>query len=487
MTKSKIINHKKLPIINISNVDVDINNNKVLRSLNWQLGSNDHWAIIGSNGSGKTSFLKLISGALWPKPGSGTRSYNFDGKAHTDAVEALKRISVVSHELQDSYANLGWDFKAIDIVISGIKKTNIPRLESSPADNIRARSYLKKLGLTKLNEKPFLELSRGQQRRILIARALAFNPKVLILDEPVAGLDKESRQSLRNIIELISSTTITICSYHNDKDLPNNTNNLLYLSNGKISKNKAITKIEKTHHKDIINQSSFEGEQTSNKDKEVIIDIHDASIWINKNRILSKINWKIYKNQHWQIIGPNGSGKSTLLRLLHGQIRPAKGGYIKYLGIKDAKNVWSLRRQVAWVSPELQSNYNYKTNVFDCIGSGFDSSIGLIRKLTSDELKTVQNLIEKFNLDSLKKRDIKNLSYGQFRRVLIARSIVHMPKLLLLDEPWEGLDTENQYLINNIIQEIVKSGTQLICATHIDSGNKNFKFTIKLNHGKLIS
>ena len=487
MTKSKRINYKKLPIININNVDVDINNNKILRSLNWELRSDDHWAIIGSNGSGKTSFLKLISGTLWPKPGSGTRRYNFDGKTHTDAVEALKRISVVSHELQDSYANLGWDFKAIDIVISGIKKTNIPRLESSPADCIRARSYLRKLGLTKLNEKPFLELSRGQQRRILIARALAFNPKVLILDEPVAGLDRESRKSLKNIIELISSRIITICSYHNDQDLPINTNNLLYLSNGTISKNIAIDKIEKMQHKDDTNQSLIEEKKLVNKHKEIIVDIHNASIWINKNRILSNINWKIYKNQHWQIIGPNGSGKSTLLRLLHGQIRPAKGGYIEYSGIQDAKNVWSLRRQISWVSPELQSNYNYKTNVFDCIGSGFDSSIGLIRKLTPNELKIVQNLMEKFNLDSLKKRDIKTLSYGQFRRVLIARSIVHMPKLLLLDEPWEGLDTENQYLINNIIQEIVESGTQLICATHIDSGNKNFKFTIQLNHGKLIS
>ncbi|OUU78776.1 MAG: hypothetical protein CBC38_06585 [Gammaproteobacteria bacterium TMED78] len=484
MNKEEKIYGMQKPIIELKNVDVEIKNNTILKSINWELNTNDHWAIIGANGSGKSTLLRLLAGILWPKPGSGIRKYNFHGTAQTDAVEALKKISVVSHELQDSYTKLGWGFTAIDIVLSGIKKTNVPRLDSEPADLIRARSYLRTLGLAKLGEKSFLKLSRGQQRRVLIARSLAFKPMVLILDEPLAGLDKEARESLINTIELISSKILTICSFHKAEGLPVNTNNLLYLSDGRIIKKEKVNIIKNKYGK-LEKKSLQNHDPPSNIDKDIMIDIHNASIWFDKSRILSKINWKIYKNQHWQITGPNGSGKSTLIRLLHGQIRPAKGGYIKFLGFTKPENVWSLRKKISWVSPELQANYNYKANVFECIGSGFDSSIGLIRKLNDHEIEIIENLMDIFKLESLKLRDVKSLSYGQFRRVLIARAIVHKPKILLLDEPWEGLDPENHNLINKILNEIIDSGTQLICATHIDSHNENFKLKIELNNGRI--
>ena len=89
--------------------------------------------------------------------------------------------------------------------------------------------------------------------------------------------------------------------------------------------------------------------------------------------------------EHWLVRGPNGSGKSTFLRMLHGQLRPALGGSIRFPGIDNPDNVWDLRKQVAWVSPELQAGYWYPSTARQCIYSGFDSSIGQTRRMTAAE------------------------------------------------------------------------------------------------------
>ncbi len=105
-----------LAVVTLSGVDVKIAGNTILRSLNWKLQRGEHWAVVGANGSGKTSFLKLISGTLWPAPGNGKRRYNFGSELQTDAVEALRKITLVGHELQDHYIRLGWNFSAVEVV-----------------------------------------------------------------------------------------------------------------------------------------------------------------------------------------------------------------------------------------------------------------------------------------------------------------------------------------------------------------------------------
>ena len=87
------------------------------------------------------------------------------------------------------------------------------------------------------------------------------------------------------------------------------------------------------------------------------------------------------------------------MRLLHGQLRPALGSEVRWPALGDPRNVWTLRRQVAWVSPELQAAYRYPTTVRECIASGFESSIGLTRRPNDEEARRVEELLEEFALD----------------------------------------------------------------------------------------
>jgi ABC-type molybdenum transport system ATPase subunit/photorepair protein PhrA len=140
---------------------------------------------------------------------------------------------------------------------------------------------------------------------------------------------------------------------------------------------------------------------------------------------------------------------------------------------------------VAWVSPELQASYWYPTTVHQCIASGFESSIGQTRRLKAAEANLVDELLEQFELCDLAKRNVQTLSYGQFRRVLIARAVVHRPKVLLLDEPWEGLDEGNLELVTRELSQIIARGTQLVCATHLHRHSDQFNRELVVERGRI--
>src|SRR6185503_8613503 len=158
------------PLVRFEHVDVALEGVPILHDVSWQLARGEHWGIVGANGSGKSTLLGLIGGTVWPAPGSGERRYDFGAGTETDAVRARSEIVVVSHELQDRYARLNWNFAALDVVLSGIYRTDVPRRHPETRERKLALATMAELGVSVLAPRRFLELSRGEQRRVLIAR-----------------------------------------------------------------------------------------------------------------------------------------------------------------------------------------------------------------------------------------------------------------------------------------------------------------------------
>ena len=470
-------------LVSFAAIDVDIAGAPVLHAISWQLQRGEHWGIVGANGSGKSTFLGLVAGTIWPAPGRGERRYDFGAGTETDAVRARTEIVLVSHELQDRYARLGWNFTALDVVLSGVYRTDVPRRRPAAEHRSRALAVLRRLDVVHLAERRFLELSRGEQRRVLIARGVAFEPAVLLLDEPASGLDHDARTGLAQMLARVANECTLICTAHVPEDLPPLIERYVRMEQGRFaaieSRRHAIAPppiaLLPTPANIVIAPTAAVAP---------LIAIEHADVWLGSRHVLSDLSWRLESGQQWLVTGANGSGKSSLLRVLHGQLRPALGGEITWPALGNPRNIWTLRKQVAWLSPELQAAYRYPSTVRACVASGFESSVGQTRPLTPAETARVTELLTDLELTALADRTLSALSYGQMRRALIARALVNRPRVLLLDEPWEGLDAPMAELLNRTLAAVIATGTALVCASHLSAHREHFTHELRLQGGR---
>lgn len=471
------------PLVTLTHVDVDIEGQRILHDVSWRLEAGEHWGIVGENGSGKSTLLRLVAGTAWPAPGRGLRRYDFGFGPETDALRARERIVLVGHELQDRYARLGWNFTALEVVLSGLFRTDVPRRTATAGERREARALLERLGVAHLAERRLLELSRGEQRRVLIARGVAFAPAVLLLDEPASGLDRASRTELAAMLERVAEECTIVCTAHLPGDLPPIVARYVEIVRGRIGAPLARKPTPAGGAHVAATTAAPAIVAAEDAAGPPIIVLRDANVWLAGRHVLRHVDWRLLPGQRWLVTGANGSGKSTFLRLLHGQVRPALGGELAWPGFGNPRNIWELRRRVAWLSPELQAAYRYPSTVRACIASGFESSIGQTRALTTAETARVEELLEDLSLVELGDRLLTALSYGQARRALIGRALANRPGLLLLDEPWEGLDAPMAALLNRTLERVAAGGTQLVCASHLNEHREHFTHELTIEHG----
>ncbi len=225
---------RKNKIVILKNVSVKVNGKEILSSINWSVDKGNCCAIVGPNGSGKSTLLAIISGYIWPTLGKVTVFGEDFGEI--DIFEIRKNIGIVCPSRIPEIHN----FMLVKMVVAtGLFGTiTIP-----PYSIIKEKQWkkvVKKLsivGLKSYQNKRFAELSTGEQMRVLIARALVGNPKLLLLDEPTAGLDLGARvaiiKTLEKLKQLASPPTIIIASNHIE-ELPSTIENILLIKKGKI-------------------------------------------------------------------------------------------------------------------------------------------------------------------------------------------------------------------------------------------------------------
>lgn len=219
-------------IISFKNVSLNRGNQQILSEVNWEVKENEHWAILGLNGSGKTSLLNIVTGYHFPTTGEVTVLGKLFGK--TNLPELRKEIGFVSSSL-DRFADIINNETVERVIVSG-KFASFGLYEHvSDADWSKANSLLSELRLSYLSGKRYNLLSQGEQRRVLIARALMSNPNILILDEPCSGLDILSREELLTSIHNITENKChVIYVTHHIEELVEDISHVLLLRDGKI-------------------------------------------------------------------------------------------------------------------------------------------------------------------------------------------------------------------------------------------------------------
>src|SRR6266702_8807413 len=175
----------------------------VLDDVSWTVKAGQRWVLAGGNGAGKTQLLKIIAGAVWPTPAdtkspsavaNSSRRYRWRGETFPSPFEVKEEIGYVGPERQDKYERYGWNHPVEQIVGTGLYRTDIPLNPLSVADRRRIAALLARLAIAPLAGRPFLSLSYGERRLTLLARVLASQPKVLLLDELLNGLDETNHE-----------------------------------------------------------------------------------------------------------------------------------------------------------------------------------------------------------------------------------------------------------------------------------------------------
>ncbi|GAB5560000.1 MAG: ABC transporter ATP-binding protein [Synoicihabitans sp.] len=219
------------PLLDVSALTLRRGPKTLLNRLDWAVNPTEHWVIMGPNGCGKTSLLRSLTGFLTPTSGDITLLGETYGEC--DWREVRRSIAMVSSSLQP---HIPGGEPAIETVISGIFDQLDFWGKATPADARLARRLLRSLGAGEVINREWAYLSQGERQRVLIARALAANPQVLILDEPCAGLDPVARAEFLVAMESITQNpkgpTVILVTHHVEEITPGFTH-LLLLSKGR--------------------------------------------------------------------------------------------------------------------------------------------------------------------------------------------------------------------------------------------------------------
>jgi molybdate transport system ATP-binding protein len=171
----------------------------------------------------------------------------------------------------------------------------------------------------------------------------------------------------------------------------------------------------------------------------------------------------------WALSGPNGAGKTTLLNLIQGDHPQAYAQNIRWFGrhTDSTQTLWQMRQRLGWMSPELHQHYPGEWPVSDVVCSGFYNSIGLHQHVTRLQRTKARGWLREFGLLVQADAPLNELTFGQQRLVLLARAAVKRPRLLILDEPCQGLDAEQRRTLLAVVDRVVsQTGASLIFVTH---------------------
>ena len=443
----------------------------------WQLaapvdfvfGAGEHIAVLGRNGAGKTKLVEIILGRHPVK--KGIIEYAFPSPVRKYVSENVKYLA-----FKDCYG--------------GETEQNYylqQRWNSWDVDDER------------------ILLSSGELRKHSLSKVLGTEPCLLILDNPFVGLDAASRlvlgEQLRAIVQGGKTSLMLVLS--REDEIPPFMTHVVEVKDEVVLPKKRLAdwlaerNSEKASRKGMAcgsGQDCGPGQAISARDAHCnadspssengpyarraaddpasspeIVRLNKVTIRYGERTILKDLDWVVRKGEHWSLTGPNGSGKSTLLGLVCADNPQSYACDISLFGRKrgSGESIWDIKKHIGYVSPELHRSFKRDITAERIVANGLRDFHGLFTKANEEEIRTARKCLERFGAGHLAGTSFLNMSSGEQRIVLLARAFVKNADLLILDEPFHGLDDENVRMVRGIIEEYCQNpDNTLLMVTH---------------------
>jgi iron complex transport system ATP-binding protein len=216
------------PVLELANATVVKGGVTILHRLNLTIHDGEHTAIVGPNGAGKSTLVKLLThhDYAWAPDDGEPPPVTVYGRDRWDVTELRERLGVISADMHQRFVagNSAGNLRAVDVVLSGLFATHgfLRPEQVNEQTRGRAAEALERVDASHLAEKMMDEMSTGEARRVLIARALVTNPRALVLDEPTSGLDVVSRHRFLAQVEKVgrAGTTLIFVTHHVEEIVP---------------------------------------------------------------------------------------------------------------------------------------------------------------------------------------------------------------------------------------------------------------------------
>ncbi|MSU00747.1 ABC-F family ATP-binding cassette domain-containing protein [Tissierella pigra] len=477
-------------LISIENLSKAYNEKQVLKDISLGINEGDKIGLIGVNGTGKTTFLKIIAGMEEPDTGRIIKGNNVNIEYLLQDIDFDLEVTVVEQVFRGNSKNIQLVRRYEEAILNPNTKSEEILKLTEEMDNANAwdleneaKSVLTKLGITNFNEK-IGNLSGGQRKRVALASALINPSELLILDEPTNHLDNDTIEWLEEYLKGRKGAILMIT--HDRYFLDRVTNQIVELDRGSLHLYKGNYNyfLEKKLEREEIElaserkrQSLFKKElawikrgararttkqkariERFNELKEGGIDISNEKLDISvggtrlgrkiiemenieksfdEKKVIDNFSYIILRDDRVGILGPNGSGKSTLMNIIAGKLNPDKGivdvGETVKIGVFAQEN--------------LNMDNDIRAIEFIKLGGEFIQ--------TSDGEKiSASQMMERFLFPKeLQWTPIGKLSGGEKRRLHLLRVLMEAPNVLLLDEPTNDLDIDTLNVLEDYIEE----------------------------------
>ena len=450
----------------------------VLTGVTFDLTPGSAWLLRGANGSGKTSLLRLLAGQLWPS--AGLRHYRVPSQAGAPQPEptsspilARRRLGLVTPADQDRLRTLPRPLSALEVVMSGAHGLDYPPPNQPRAVREVAERLLEQVGADNLAARPAASLSNGELRRVWLARAVMARPAAVFLDEHLEGVDAESLPLMSAMLTALRGDGVAVVLAGHRDELAGLTtlDGELYMDTAQLT----ITQFTTSSTPPTAPRSGAAPAQpqirsthaSQSPPQAPLFTARAASVFVNGVLVLHDLDWTVGSADHWLVSGANGSGKSTLARLVAGDESAAWGGIVAWPGLNEGRFTLPERRQsITLYSPELHARHGEGRpwTVRAVLHSGFDGLVGYPRILNPNELAQADTTAARMGLADLLERPVATLSFGQLKRLLLARALSPGARLTVLDEPFDGLDVAARSALTLLLVELAGQRQFIITA-----------------------